>query len=274
MRKKLFMMLLMGGVLMVAQAQSTKEVKGVVIDKNGNPLPGAKVQATGGAETAVTDADGTFNIEVSRWLKSLTATYPGMRAKKVNLKDNNDVVIKIKNDKHRWFVQGITQYDFGQGTPSIGVMGGMLGNWGWYGKAVVDLATPSDSGYDESRGNGGPAYSFSGGVIKNVYKTLYLYAGAGLGRSYAVSKYEKYTYESPYYSHEYPSCIYNDFEVSLIMDIGLIYQYKKNLNFNLGFSYSSQFEHLFEGERTHDNYGHWTESFGSYYLRIGAGYTF
>ena len=86
MRKKLFMMLLMGGVLMVAKAQSTKEVKGVVIDKNGNPLPGAKVQATGGAETAVTDADGTFNIEVSRWLKSLTATYPGMISKKAKLK--------------------------------------------------------------------------------------------------------------------------------------------------------------------------------------------
>ncbi|WP_417471148.1 carboxypeptidase-like regulatory domain-containing protein, partial [Leyella stercorea] len=41
-------------------AQSTRIIKGAVVDKNGNPLPGATVEATNGAESTTVDADGTF----------------------------------------------------------------------------------------------------------------------------------------------------------------------------------------------------------------------
>ncbi len=93
--KKILFALLMAGMSLTTMAQ-TRIVKGAVIDKDGNPLPGVKVEATNGAESTVTDADGTFELEVSQWLKSITVTYPGMKSHKQNLANYNgseDVVI-------------------------------------------------------------------------------------------------------------------------------------------------------------------------------------
>ena len=179
------------------------------------------------------------------------------------------MIIKLAENNNQWFVQGIAQYEWSHSVPSLGVMGGMLGNWGWYGKAVIDLTQPSKSGYDYSyvRGFSGSA---SGGVVKHLYDKFYLYAGAGLGSS-------RYFHT---YSRTYSNSIFSDLSFGLILDAGLIYQYKK-LNFNIGFSYSSEFDHLFNAEKF-DNYSSSTDSsettrtrtYGNYYLRIGAGYTF
>lgn len=272
MKKILFITLFFSGMLMGAHAQSTKEIRGFVIDKNGNPIPGAKVQATGGAEMTVTDADGTFSMEVSKWLKSLTATYPGMKSKKAKLKEQNAVIIKLTKNNNQWFVQGIAQYEWSHSVPSLGVMGGMLGNWGWYGKAVIDLTKPSKSGYESYVH--GISWSASGGVVKHLYDKFYLYAGAGLGSSRHFYTHS-ITY-SNYISSDFLA--YSDLSFGLILDAGLIYQYKK-LNFNIGFSYSSDFDHLFYAEEF-DNYSfstissESTRTWGNYYLRIGAGYTF
>lgn len=95
MKKSLLIFLLLGTSISVF-AQATREYKGAVVDKNGNPLPGAKVEATGGAENTVTDADGTFNLEASQWLKSITVTYPGMGKKKKNIKNTpNNLIVKM-----------------------------------------------------------------------------------------------------------------------------------------------------------------------------------
>lgn len=98
--KKVILSLLMMGATVMAFGQTTKIVKGVVIDKNGNPLPGATIEATGGSESTESATDGTFSIEVSRWLVSLTCSYPGIGKKTVKLdKENKELVIKMKGER-------------------------------------------------------------------------------------------------------------------------------------------------------------------------------
>ena len=92
----------LGSIGAIAQS-TTKVVTGAVIDKNGNPLPGAIVEATGGAESTVVDADGTFSIEVPIWLKSLTTRYAGMKSKKKNL-NGRDMIFLLRPDTDSWFI--------------------------------------------------------------------------------------------------------------------------------------------------------------------------
>ncbi|MDE6410294.1 MAG: carboxypeptidase-like regulatory domain-containing protein [Muribaculaceae bacterium] len=61
-------------------------VVGAVIDVTGNPLPGALVKSKGGME-AVTESDGTFSIFLAPGDDKLTATYPGLRSKKMKVKE-------------------------------------------------------------------------------------------------------------------------------------------------------------------------------------------
>lgn len=150
--KKLFLMLLMVGAAFAANAQSTRQIRGAVVDKkNGNPLPGAKVEATGGAESTVTDADGTFTLEVSQWLKSLTATYPGMNKKKEEIDGTNILFELTPKQKLTWFVNLVgnvsyypadRNYNTDGCLPGIGLMVGQLGKWGWYGKFTCDFHGP------------------------------------------------------------------------------------------------------------------------------------
>lgn len=105
--KKFIFAIIMAVAAFGIQAQdtekTTKTVTGAVVDDNGNPMPGALVEATGGAESVTTDADGTFTLEVPVWLKSLTATYPGLKPRKVKLhnKFNYDekVLFEMKKKK-------------------------------------------------------------------------------------------------------------------------------------------------------------------------------
>ncbi len=158
-------------------AQTTKQVKGAVVDKNGNPLPGAMVEATGGAESTVTDADGTFSIEVSQWLKSLTATYNGMRKKKMDIRGRNEVLFELKQEpKNQWFVNLITDVQVDPGAPSFGLMFGKMGDWGWYAKLLFTLEK-WETFYD--RDIEGPA--ITAGVIKRIKKDWFAYGGLGYG---------------------------------------------------------------------------------------------
>ncbi|MDE5789678.1 MAG: carboxypeptidase-like regulatory domain-containing protein [Muribaculaceae bacterium] len=70
---------------------TTKIITGIVVDKEGEPLAGAYVNATNGAETVETGADGTYIIEVPVWLKKLTASYPGFGSIDVLIKDKKEI---------------------------------------------------------------------------------------------------------------------------------------------------------------------------------------
>ena len=246
--KRTLLMLLMVGVTVGAMAQTTREVKGTVIDKNGNPLPGAKIEATGGAENTVTDADGTFSMEVPRYLKSLTATYPGMRTKKLKIENNNDLLFEMrKGSKNHWFINAMMAHGFdllersayiGEG----GVMfGQFLGNkWGWY-----------------VRGMGGKFYegdvcgSATVGALRNIKKSVYGYVGFGYGTG-ARDYYYWRGWGSTHYGHETIN--------GIAIDLGVITRLNHHLNVVAGLSA--------QGWDTSRGYA-WRLS-----LQLGVGYTF
>lgn len=216
---------------MSALAQSTKVVKGAVVDKNGNPLPGAIVEATGGAESATVDADGTYTIEVPIWLRSLTAKYAGMQAKKIKLDRGGDIIFRLRpqSDNKGWFVNvvGATSffdaYETGGPGGRLGVMGGYIGKWGGYVKV-----TPSFGG--ESRACGLPAAT--AGVIKRIAGPVHLYAGLGFAPVFGDD--EDYSYSGWHYS----DCPL--YENGMMVDFGFMLKFNK-ITANIGYSYSNSF---------------------------------
>lgn len=244
--KKIMFMLLMTGATVVSMAQ-TREIKGAVIDKNGNPLPGARVEATGGAENTVTDADGTFSLEVSQWLKSLTVSYPGMRDKKMNIRNKSNVLFTMRQNDTHWFANAIYQYDLNLETSSVGVMGGQaFGNWGWFAKVYfdtegVEAKHPYYSKYEKA----GSGFGISGGFTKRIADPISLYFGLGGCKFYDIH-------------HEYV-----DEEVGAIADLGIIAKFS-HISANVGFSYRRLIHGFFDDDTDHDGIG----------IHVGVGYAF
>lgn len=242
--KKVVLTLLFTGAVVMTMAQTAKTVKGAVIDLNGNPLPGAKVEATGGAESTVTDADGTFSLEVSQWLKSLSVTYPGMNKKKMSIKsDNRDLIFTMTEKSSYWFVNAVAQYN--DGCLGAGAMFGKLNKWGWYTKAVMDFAY-LDSHVDESS----YAPTISAGVIKRVSKSFYVYLGVGYTTLYE-ENYDHYYVGNVYYY----SCLEN--VAAVLFEVGAMHRIGHfNLNYGVGIATRSYF---------YDNVSN---------IHIGIGYSF
>jgi hypothetical protein len=209
-------------------AQNTKVITGAVIDNNGNPLPNALVEATGGAENVTTDADGSFRIEVPIWLKSLTAKYGGLNDKKIKLKRKDQILIEMKPVTGHWFLDAAYSINFGDFTFNrAGLMGGYLGEWGGYAKVMIPFGG----------GNGGKETgveqkvpSVTAGVIKQVSSPLYLYLGAGYSPVWG------HLYH--YYSSHTVCYSYN--EAGGMFEAGAILKFGK-VNFNVGYSFSSSF---------------------------------
>ncbi len=206
-------------------AQNTREVRGAVIDRNGNPLPGAEVSATGGAETTMTDADGTFTLEVPIWLKSLTARYSGMADKKVKTDFNGNMIFTMKPEfRSSWFINAIGGFDVDEMSGifggRVGLMGGKLAKWGYYGK----LTMATGGAYIEN--------SISGtvGVIRHVYQPMFAYLGAGVGGSMEESDY--------YYYYDDEWC------TNAAVEAGFIFRFN-HFNFSLGYTIT------FGGEYNH-----------------------
>ena len=221
-------------------AQTTKEIKGAVIDKHGNPLPGALVESTGGAESAIVDADGTFSLEIPIWLKSVTARYAGMRDKKRSVKPGKEMLFVMKPETGYWFLnlEGsyiITGSDLAAGR--IGLMAGYLSKWGGYLKLMPVLGTDYP---------GRPSLVL--GAIKQMTKSSYFHLGLG----FAPTVYENYEYYG--YGYNY---FYSDWVPGLMVDAGFIFKTKKRLCYNFGYSLSTNF-----GRRlNHD-------------ITVGVGYAF
>ena len=169
MKKSVLMILLCCLASVSVMAQSTKEIKGAVIDKNGNPLPGAVVEATGGAESATVDADGTFSMEVPVWLKKVTARYAGLESKTKKIK-NGDILFELSPKKNKWFVSLVGSYDCKSTEMGrIGVMAGYVRSWGGYVKVAPTIY-----------GDGIDLPAITAGVVKSLSNTVNLYLGLGL----------------------------------------------------------------------------------------------
>ncbi|MBR6589268.1 MAG: carboxypeptidase regulatory-like domain-containing protein [Bacteroidaceae bacterium] len=185
--KKLF---LLTGLLMASLIASAQQVvSGTVTDKDGNPIPGAKVEIVGSTESCITELDGTYSIETTAPAKKVRVQYAGMQTAVKKIKP--DMVVELSNtnwwnakpDKYRWLlsVQGAFP-EAGVSNPSLGLMVGRVKNIGWYVKGVY---SPRESAIDYYSGawtTGKDTRSFigaTGGVIFRLGSPFHLYVGGG-----------------------------------------------------------------------------------------------
>lgn len=207
----------------MAQSETTRTIHGAVVDKNGNPLPGAVVSATEGAETALVNADGTFELEIPIWLKSVTASYAGYKNKKMKPVFNQDMIFLLKKDKKRYgFLNafgGVYFYE-GSSAPSIGFMGGLLANVGLYAKLGFSIEEDKPGGV------------IIAGITKRIYKNFYGYVGIGYG---SVLNDDYYISDSGNY---YDSESYN----GMAFDGGVIFCIGRHFNVSVGYTHTTDFE--------------------------------
>ena len=218
--KKLLLMLVVACSSIVAVAQNTRVIKGAVVDKNGNPLPGAVVEATNGAESTVVDADGTFSLEVPIWLKSITAKYAGMRDKKLSTNRNDHVFYMSKKSQGHWFANlsyGACLDEDANYYSRIGVMAGYYASWGAYARIMPSIET------------GIP--SFTVGVMKNIKNKVIPYLGLGLT--------EGLYYYDGYYSSRWRGDLTGQVDIGALVNVSS--KFHINVGYSFNFKLSSEF---------------------------------
>ncbi len=72
-----------------------KNVKGVITDSDGMPLPGASVAVQGGQKGATTDFDGLYSIEVQKG-QTLVFSYVGLETQNIVVGDAATINVKMK----------------------------------------------------------------------------------------------------------------------------------------------------------------------------------
>ena len=80
-----------------------KQVSGVVVDSNGDPVIGASIQAKGTTQGTISDYEGKFEMEVPESVKTLVISFVGMATQevpagknlKVTLSENSEVIQEV-----------------------------------------------------------------------------------------------------------------------------------------------------------------------------------
>ena len=201
-----------------------KTISGIVIDKNGYPIAGATVQATGGKESATVAEDGSFSFTVPETLESITAKHKGFMTikHKIRLGKEENMVLRLRKET-RWFINAFFLGGLNPECEAVGcglMFGQTLNNWGWYAKSSMDFYV-----YD-------PLPSITAGFTKRLANLLHLYAGLG---------YIRYEFDDNYYYiHNYEYKEYEQYN-SMMLDLGLIIKSHKNFNINVGTSLFTDF---------------------------------
>lgn len=197
-------------MLLLSLGASAQQVTtGIVTDRAGNPISGARVEVSGTNFYTMTSIDGRFSLETPVIINKVHISSAGMKSVDMNVRSNMTVVLK---EATRWNEQA-TYYHFfvsAQGTIvnskmsdfPIGVMVGTVKDVGVYGRFQYS-GCPSDDGemdftnYAYS-GKGNHYFysnkvnmyhnwteyntgyvSITGGVIFRLGSPLHLYIGTG-----------------------------------------------------------------------------------------------
>ncbi|MFZ0596823.1 MAG: SusC/RagA family TonB-linked outer membrane protein [Flavobacterium sp.] len=92
--KKIFLIFMIVFTAQVSLAQ-VKNVKGVITDSDGLPLPGASVAVQGGQKGATTDFDGLYTIEAQKG-QNLVFTYVGLETQSIVVGDAATINVKMQ----------------------------------------------------------------------------------------------------------------------------------------------------------------------------------
>lgn len=119
-------------------------VRGKVIDRDGNPIPGVKVEIVGKPISVITEIDGSFTIPTDQPLQEIRVVYSGMQTKV--LKATPDMVITMFKttwwnrvpDKYSWIISPqFVAPDNGASNLSYGLMVARVKTFGYYAKFVI-----------------------------------------------------------------------------------------------------------------------------------------
>ncbi|MBF4467657.1 SusC/RagA family TonB-linked outer membrane protein [Flavobacterium sp. LC2016-12] len=91
--KKIFLIFMIVFTAQVSLAQ-VKNVKGVITDSDGMPLPGASVAVQGGQRGTTTDFDGVYTIEAQKG-QTLVFSYVGLESQTLVVGDNTTINVKM-----------------------------------------------------------------------------------------------------------------------------------------------------------------------------------
>lgn len=196
MKKLLFLFTLLLAGMASLSAQNT--VSGTVTDRDGNPIPGAKVEIVGSTESVITELDGTFRLETQSHAKKVQVYYAGMQSKVQTIKPGMTVKLSRSNwwnkkpEKYSWLISAQAAFpESGVKNPAFGLMLGRVKTIGWYVKGVYSPSKSTDCDYtaypEESDmisywTTGRDKRGFmaaTAGVLVRMGCPLYLYAGAG-----------------------------------------------------------------------------------------------
>lgn len=170
--KKILILIFILAASITANAQTSRVVKGAVVDKNENPLPGATVSTTNGSQVATVNTDGTFSLEVPIWTESLIAKYSGMSDKKLKLSAGDMIFRMNPKLKGNWFVSGHVSFPHIDEGIAGGLMVGYLGKWGGYGKATFGSLSKYKWLYQ----------NYTLGITKRIINPLHAFVGLGVDR--------------------------------------------------------------------------------------------
>ncbi len=99
--KKIFTLMFLAAMSIGLFAQ--KQVSGVVVYENGEPVIGASIQAQGTTQGTISDYDGKFEMEVPESVKTLVISYVGMATQevaagknlKITMKENSEIIQEV-----------------------------------------------------------------------------------------------------------------------------------------------------------------------------------
>ena len=99
--KKLLTLMFLAALSLGLYAQ--KQVSGVVVDANGDPVIGASIQAKGTTQGTISDYEGKFEMDVPESVKTLVVSFVGMATQevpagknlKVTLQENSEVIQEV-----------------------------------------------------------------------------------------------------------------------------------------------------------------------------------
>ncbi len=99
--KKIFTLMFLAAMSIGLFAE--KQVSGVVVYENGEPVIGASIQAQGTTQGTISDYDGKFEMEVPESVKTLVISYVGMATQevavgknlKITMKENSEIIQEV-----------------------------------------------------------------------------------------------------------------------------------------------------------------------------------
>lgn len=193
MKKKILILALLLVNLGIKAQQLTK---GVVTDKAGNPISGARVEVKGTSFSTTTGIDGRFSLETPMMIDKVRVSSAGRVTQKVDVTPNMVVVMRPTSYWHNpptryQFFVGVQASvpSFKRGEVAFGAMAGVVKKVGLYARFVTCgqpsttmtmLDDSSASGYYWAEKGVKAGYTaVTGGLIVRLGSPIYFTLGAG-----------------------------------------------------------------------------------------------